>query len=356
MCASGLVCPYNGLMDTSIKNLTLDELGDLMASMGQPSFRGKQLYEWLHGHHVSSYDEMTNLPKALREALAERYPLTGLQVTDLQVSKDGTRKYVLALADGTSVETVGIPSGADGSSRLTVCVSTQAGCPMACSFCATGQEGLVRSLEPHEIVDQVHVVQQDFDRRVSNVVAMGQGEPFLNYDATLSAFRKLNEKQGLNIGARHMTISTCGLIDGIKHLSTEPEQFTLAISLHSAVQLTRNALMPKVASQPLSELREALERYTDMTGRRVTLEYLLIQDINDSDMEKEALVDFCHGLLCHVNLLPMNQVDGYDFKAASTKVLQSWCDELNRRHVSATVRTSHGSDIAGACGQLKNKL
>ena len=343
-------------MDTSIKTSSLEDLGKLMEDMGQPSFRGRQLYEWLHTHHVSSYDEMTNLPKALREQLAERFPLEQLRLVDKQVSKDGTRKYVFSLVDGVQVETVGIPSRSADGSRLTVCVSTQAGCPMGCSFCATGQEGLTRSLASQEIGDQVHAVQKDFEARVSNVVAMGQGEPFLNYDATLAAFRKLNEKQGLNIGARHMAISTCGIIEGIDRLSLEPEQFTLAVSLHAATQLARNALMPKVASQPLPELREALERYTERTGRRVTLEYLLIQDINDSDDDREGLVAFCHGMLCHVNLLSMNHVDGYDFKPAPAKVLQEWCDELNRRHVSATVRTSHGSDIAGACGQLKNKL
>ena len=343
-------------MDTSIKTLSLDELSEVMASMGQPAFRGKQLYEWLHSHHVSTYDEMTNLPKGLRQQLSERFPLASWEVADRQVSKDGTRKYVLSLPDGTQVETVGIPSRTEEAQRLTVCASTQAGCPMACSFCATGREGLTRSLTSDEIVDQVHVVQEDFGSRVSNVVAMGQGEPFLNYDATLAAFRKLNEKQGLNIGARHMTLSTCGLIDGINRLSMEPEQFTLAVSLHSAVQLTRDALMPKVASQPLPELRESLLRYIEKTGRRVTLEYLLIEDINDSPRDLEALIDFCHGMICHVNLLPMNHVEGYGFKGASSKALQDWNDELNRRHVNATVRVSHGSDIAGACGQLKNKL
>ncbi len=329
-----------------------------MADWGQPAFRSKQLYEWLHTHHVGTYDQMTNLPKALRQKLEQEYPLAGLALADQQVSRDGTRKYVFTLADGVQVETVGIPSDPrdEEAGRLTVCVSTQAGCPMQCAFCATGHEGLSRSLASDEIVDQVHAVQSDFGRRVSNVVAMGQGEPFLNYDATLAAMRKLNEKQGLNIGARHIAVSTCGLIDGIERLATEPEQFTLAVSLHSAVQPIRDALMPKVASQPLGMLRETLLRYVDTTGRRVTLEHLLIKDVNDSDDDLAALIDFCRGMICHVNLLPMNPVPGTSLDGAPQQRLKEWRDVLEARHIDASIRVSHGSDIAGACGQLKNSL
>lgn len=349
---------YNRPMDTSIKTFTLAQLEALMADWGQPAFRSKQLYEWLHTHHVGAYDQMTNLPKSLRQKLEQEYPLAGLALADQQVSRDGTRKYVFTLADGVQVETVGIPSDPrdEEAGRLTVCVSTQAGCPMQCAFCATGHEGLSRSLASDEIVDQVHAVQSDFGRRVSNVVAMGQGEPFLNYDATLAAMRKLNEKQGLNIGARHIAVSTCGLIDGIKRLAAEPEQFTLAVSLHSAVQPIRDALMPKVASQPLGMLRETLLRYVDTTGRRVTLEHLLIKDVNDSNDDLAALIDFCRGMICHVNLLPMNPVPGTSLDGASQQRLKEWRDVLEARHIDASIRLSHGSDIAGACGQLKNSL
>lgn len=349
---------YNKAMDDSIKTFSLDQLEELMADWGQPAFRGKQLYEWLHGHHVDSYDQMTNLPKALRERLAVEYPIASLREANRQVSQDGTRKYVFELADGAQVETVGIPSDPqdEGAGRLTVCVSTQAGCPMACAFCATGREGFSRNLSSDEIVDQVHAVQSDFDRRVSNVVAMGQGEPFLNYDASLAALRKLNEKAGLNIGARHMTISTCGLVDGIERLASEPEQFTLAVSLHSAIQGVRDALMPAMANQPLTQLRDALGRYVDATGRRVTLEHLLIKDVNDGDEDLEALMAFCRGLICHVNLLPMNAVDGTSLVGSSAQRLKEWRDALAARHIDASIRMSHGSDIAGACGQLKNSL
>lgn len=329
-----------------------------MEELGQPAFRAKQLYEWLHGHHATSYDQMTNLPKGLRERLEATHPLAGPSIADLQVSRDGTRKYVLEMPDGVRVEAVGIPTFDEegGLSRLTVCVSTQAGCPMGCAFCATGHEGLARSLSSDEIVDQVHLVQDDFGCRVSNVVAMGQGEPFLNYDETLAAMRKLNEKGGLNIGARHITVSTCGIIEGIDALALEPEQFTLAVSLHAATQSVRDALMPQAKRYPLPALKEALQRYVERTHRRVTLECLLIQDVNDSDDDLQALIGFCHGLMCHVNLLPMNPVDSYGMRPASAQRLREWRDELERQRIEATIRVSHGSDIAGACGQLKNKL
>lgn len=345
-------------MERSIKTYSLDELQALMQGQGQPAFRAKQLYEWLHAHHAESYDQMTNLPKALRESLAETHPLAALSVADRQVSCDGTRKYVLEMPDGVRVETVGILTvdAAGELERLTVCVSTQAGCPMRCAFCATGHEGLARSLSSNEIVDQVHLVQSDFDCRVSNVVAMGQGEPFLNYDEVLAALRKLNEKGGLNIGARHITVSTCGIIEGVDALSQEPEQFTLAVSLHSAVQHVRDALMPQAKRYPLPELKSALQRYVERTHRRVTLECLLIEDVNDSDEDLRALVEFCQGLMCHVNLLPMNQVDSCGMRPAPPQRLREWRDELEQRHIEATIRVSHGSDIAGACGQLKNKL
>lgn len=327
-----------------------------MEEWEQPRFRSKQLYEWLHGHHVGSYEEMTNLPKVLRERLEVEFPLVESVLLDKRVSQDLSRKYLFQLQDGAVVETVGIPTVDDDGmiSRLTVCVSTQAGCAMACAFCATGHEGLTRNLASNEIVDQVHAVQADFGCRVSNVVAMGQGEPFLNYDSVLAAMRKLNEPGGLNIGARHITLSTCGIIDGIDALAAEPEQFTLAVSLHSAVQPIRDSLMPKVKRYPLPALKEALQRYVERTHRRVTLECLLIEDVNDSDDDLEALQDFCSGLMCHVNLLPMNPIDG-DMRGAPLERLRRWKASLEDHHIETTIRASRGSDIAGACGQLKNE-
>lgn len=345
-------------MNNELIKLSEAELTDLLVSWGYPRFRGKQVFEWVHRHHASSFDEMTNLPKELRRRLSEAFPLDTVTLFDRQISQDGTRKYVVELADGALVETVGMPIyNKDGSiERLTVCVSSQVGCPMACSFCATGREGLTRNLDAAEIISQVALVQKDFDSRVSNVVVMGQGEPFLNYEEVLSALRILNSNQDFNIGARHITISTCGLIAGIDRLAEEPEQFTLAVSLHSAIQPERDRLMPKVAQQPLTLLKESLQSYIQKTNRRVSFEYLLIEGVNDSENDLRSLIDFCEGLLCHVNLLPVNAIDGSPLKPASESTANHWVTSLTRRGIETSFRKSRGSDIDGACGQLKNKV
>lgn len=343
-------------MPNEIRTFTKERLEAVVADLGQPRFRAKQLYEWLHGHRVSSYSQMTNLPKALREKLEERFPLFEPTVLDKRISADATRKYVLKLHDGALVEAVGMPSFSDDGEvkRLTVCFSTQVGCAMACAFCATGGEGFTRNLTATEMVDQIVAVERDFGHRVTNAVAMGQGEPFLNYAELLSALRMLNDPAGLNIGARHITVSTCGIIDGIRRLSDEPEQFTLAISLHAAVQGKRDALMPRMENQPLVELRRALDAYTGKTGRRVSLEYLLIDGVNDAEEDLDALIGFCEGLLCHVNLLPVNAVEGSAFAPSAPEVVAAWIKRLSRCGVETTMRNSRGKDIEGACGQLKN--
>ena len=344
-------------MNNELIKLTEAELEDLVTSWGYPRFRAKQIHEWVHRHHAASFDTMSNLPKDLRTKLSEFFPLETVKIFDRQISLDGTRKYVVTLADGSLVETVGMPVyHRDGSLDLSVCVSSQVGCPMACQFCATGREGLTRNLTAAEIIAQVALVQEDFQERVSNVVVMGQGEPFLNYDEVLAALRILNSRDDFNIGARHITLSTCGIIDGIDRLSQEPEQFTLAVSLHSALQKKRDRLMPKVAKQPLSDLKKAVERYTQSTNRRVSFEYLLIKDINDSEEDLRALLDFCDGLLCHVNLLPVNTVEGSPLQAASPATAKHWVETLIHYGVETSFRKSRGADIDGACGQLKNKL
>ena len=341
-------------MNTDIKTYDMRGLQQAMKELGQPAFRAKQIYEWLWYKHVDSFDKMTNLSLTLREELASRFSLFTPKLIDKQESSDGTRKYVLELSDGALVETVGIPADASRE-RLTVCFSTQVGCPMECVFCATGHEGFTRNLTIGEIVDQVYFVEEDFGRRISNVVGMGQGEPFLNYDNVLAALRIMNDKKGLNIGARRIAVSTCGMLDGIKQFSNEPEQFTLAVSLHSAIQPIRNEIMPHVARQPLKSLRSSLERYIEKTNRRVTFEYLLIQDVNDTQEDLDALIKYCRGLLCHVNLLPMNDIEGSYLAATPQKTVKHWLDSLEKHHIEATLRSSRGSDIAGACGQLKNK-
>lgn len=338
----------------SIKSYSQAELSALLTELGQPSFRVKQLTEWLYVKHVRSYDEMTNLPKTLRETLAERAPLTVPSIADLQLSKDGTRKYLLRLDDGEYIETVGIPStGSAG--RLTVCFSTQVGCAMKCAFCASGSEGFTRNLTVGEMVDQVMLVQEDFGMRVSNAVAMGQGEPFLNYDALIEALHILNDPKGIALGARHITVSTCGIASGIRRFSQEPEQYVLAVSLHSARQAMRDMLMPNAASTPLSELKSALISYGEEKGRRVTLEYLLLDGVNDSDADFDALLQFCKGLSCHVNFLPMNAVPDSPFQPTPSGLARAWVQACCDAGVEASMRMSRGSDINGACGQLKSE-
>lgn len=345
-------------MNNELIKLTEAELADILSSWGCPRFRAKQVYEWVHRHHANSFDDMTNLPKNLRTRLAERFPVESVGIVDKQVSRDGTRKYVVELSDGALVETVGMPvfDRAGSLERLTVCISSQVGCPMACLFCATGREGLTRNLRSSEIVSQVSLVQNNFQARVSNVVIMGQGEPFLNYNEVIAALRILNNNEDFNIGARHITLSTCGIIDGIDRLSNEPEQFTLAISLHSAIQAKRNKLMPKVVNQPLSELKKSIKRYLSATNRRVSFEYLLIRDVNDGEEDLQGLLSFCEGLLCHVNLLPVNAVDSSPLQPASPATASHWVKSLEERGIEVSFRKSRGADIDGACGQLKNKL
>lgn len=334
-----------------IRLLTLEELQDLVKELGQPAFRAKQLNEWIHDKNVCSFDEMTNLPAALREKLSERFSFKVPVELVKQVSKDGSRKYLLQFSDGVSVETVGMPNR----NKLAVCISSQAGCAMGCAFCATGLAGLSRSLTAQEMVDQVLHVARDFGERVTSVVFMGQGEPFANFDATVQALRILNDPDGLAIGARHLTVSTCGVIPGIRRFAELPEQFTLAISLHSAIQGTRNQLMPGVKKYTLLRLHEAIQLYVEKTGRRPTYEFAMIDGINDTNPEMQALVDFCAGTLCHVNLIQLNNIPDSPFRPSPIEKVESLQRRLTMHGVETTIRNSRGSDIDAACGQLKQR-
>ena len=334
-----------------IRLLTLEELQDLVKELGQPAFRAKQLNEWIHDKNVCSFDEMTNLPAALREKLSERFSFNVPVELVKQVSKDGSRKYLLQFSDGVSVETVGMPNR----NKLAVCISSQAGCAMGCAIRATGLAGLSRSLTAQEMVDQVLHVARDFGERVTSVVFMGQGEPFANFDATVQALRILNDPDGLAIGARHLTVSTCGVIPGIRRFAELPEQFTLAISLHSAIQGTRNQLMPGVKKYTLLRLHEAIQLYVEKTGRRPTYEFAMIDGINDTNPEMQALVDFCAGTLCHVNLIQLNNIPDSPFRPSPIEKVESLQRRLTMHGVETTIRNSRGSDIDAACGQLKQR-
>lgn len=351
--------------------LSYDEAGlrAFLESWGQPAYRARQLCEWLWQRGASGYEEMTNLPAALRERLTAELPLQRALVAERLEASDGARKYLLQFADGVKIETVGIPdTGSDH--RLTVCVSSQAGCALGCVFCATGRAGLIRNLGAGEIAEQVRIVAADFDRPATNVVVMGQGEPFANYGAVLGALRLLNSPRAFNIGARHITVSTSGIISGIKRLAEEPEQFRLALSLHAATQDLRDQLMPGLRKQPLDKLRMALAQYRERSGRRVSLEYVLLRDINDHDSDLQALADFARAIGAHVNLLPYNDTGASlpDTDAgarapgdtalrapaqfsASPRITQA-AEFLRAAGIEATVRHPRGADIAAACGQL----
>lgn len=336
---------------TSIRNLTHDQIAELVEELGQPKFRTKQIEEWLWAKNAQTFDEMTNLPAKLRSELAARFSTGSATEIVRQESVDGSRKYLLSFDDGVSVECVGMPSGP----KLSVCASTQAGCGMGCAFCATGKAGLTRSLKAAEIYEQVRHVGDDFGQRVTSVVLMGQGEPFANYDETLKALRLLNSPDGAGIGARHLTVSTCGLVPMIHKFAKEPEQFTLAVSLHSAVQRTRDNLMPGVKRFSLLCLWDAMQAYVDRTGRRPTYEYALIGGVNDSEEELAALCDFTRGTLAHVNLIMLNEVAGSPYGPSSQGRAEHFVRTLESVGVETTLRNSRGADIAAACGQLKQK-
>jgi len=333
--------------------------GDLMKQLEQPLFRAKQLAQWLWVHRANNYDEMTNLPADLRDKLKTAAPLKRAMAEKVVKSKDGTRKYLIRFADGTSVEAVGLPSiddpaCADSTKRLTVCISTQAGCSLACVFCATGRSGLIRNLSAGEIAEQVRIVGEGFKLRVSNVVVMGQGEPFQNYNATLAGLRILNAAEaegGFGIGARRITISTSGIVAGIRRLADEPEQFTLAVSLHSAIQETRDKLMPGLASNNLNRLATALLDYWKATHRRPSLEYALIDDVNTSAAETAALISFAQRTKAHVNLIPLNATDA-NLKAATQVEASKLSGALRDAGIEASIRAERGADIKAACGQL----
>ncbi len=336
-------------MDTraDIKSLDRAGLEQALGDLEQPAWRVGQVVRWLYARGVESFGEMTDLPATLRERLADAFSLSCPRIVSRQVSTDGTRKYLLELSDGVRVETVGLTGR-----RLTVCFSTQAGCAMGCAFCATGRAGLVRDLTPGEMADQVTVVASDFEDRVANAVAMGQGEPFANYDSVLAALRFMNAKDGAGIGARRLTVSTCGLIAGIRRFAAEPEQLTLAVSLHSAVQSTRDRLMPGVAGQPLDALAAALTDYA-ATGRRPTLEYALIEGVNDTDDELRALVRWCGAFPCHVNLIAVNPVDGSDARRPAGDAVGRFERGLRAAGIETSLRAERGTDIDAACGQLR---
>ncbi len=335
----------------ALKNFTEAEMKEFMKEIGEKAFRGTQVYSWIY-KGAKTFDDMKNIPKSLREKLEEVSYIGNIDIELKLESKDGkTKKYLFLLNDGNIIETVMM----DYDSRVTVCVSNQVGCRMGCRFCASTMDGLVRNLEPWEILDQIMKIQEDTGKRVSNLVLMGSGEPLDNYDNTKQFLKIVNDENGLNIGYRHITLSTCGIVPKIYELADLEIPINLAISLHSPYDDKRKEIMPVANKYSINEILDACRYYIKKTNRRVTFEYSLIKGVNDGKKEAEALADLLKGMLCHVNLIPINEVDERDFKKPDKAFIYKFRDYLEERNIPATVRISMGSDISGACGQLRRK-
>ncbi len=359
------------LRSQSLLNLSKDELGREFADFGEPSFRARQIWRAVYREANSSFDEMTNLPMRLRTILSEKFCINPLKTVLTLNSRDGsTDKMLFRLQDGQLIETVLMRYEADGhrNARSTVCISTQAGCALGCTFCATGQQGFVRNLSSGEIVAQVlHIIRSarlggahqrvNSERKpVTNVVFMGMGEPLANYDATMAAVRTLNDAEGVGIGARHITISTVGLVPQIIRLAREPLQINLAVSLHAADDDTRNETMPINRRYPIEALITACRRYVEETNRRVFFEYVLLRGQNDSLMHATRLGQLLRGLLCHVNVIPVNETEEGAYKRPSAYLTRAFQDVLRNEGVPSTVRMEKGIDINAGCGQLRARV
>lgn len=335
-----------------IKSLELAELTESMVQMGQPKFRGKQVYSWLHEKRVESFEEMSNLPAAFRQQLAQNYYINSLSIIRKLTSKiDGTQKYLLRLKDNNCVEAV-LMKYKYGNS---VCISTQVGCRMGCKFCASTLAGLVRSLEPSEMLDEIYTVTRDSGQRVSNVVLMGIGEPFDNYDNVMKFLHILSSPEGYNLSLRHLSLSTCGLVDRIYQLAEEKVGLTLSISLHAPNDEIRSQTMPINKRYPIDELLEACRYYFNKTGRRISFEYALIEGVNDEVRHANELADRLRGMSAHVNLIPVNPVKERGFKRGSRQRIEAFQKALEARGVNATIRRELGADINAACGQLRRE-
>lgn len=336
-----------------IRSLNIIELSALIETLGEKKFRATQVYDWIHNKCVESFDEMLNIPKSLKEKLLKDYTIYGLEIARMQESKeDGTRKYLFKLHDGEYVESVYMKYQHGNS----VCVSSQVGCRMGCSFCASTLDGLVRNLEPGEILGQIYEIQKDTQSRVSNVVIMGSGEPFDNYDNVVKFMRLLSDERGLNISGRNITVSTCGIVENIKRFADEELSATLAISLHASNDEKRKKIMPIANKYTIGEIIEACKYFFDKTGRRLTFEYSLIAGVNDSEQEADELSKLLHGLNCHVNLIPVNPVKETGYESPSKKAALAFKNKLEKNRINVTIRREMGRDIDGACGQLRRRV
>lgn len=336
-----------------IKSMTLAELTEeFTAVLGEPKFRAGQVYTWLH-RGARSFDEMTNLAKPLREKLAQNYALPYPTVARrLESKKDGTIKYLWRLTDGNCVESV-LMRYHHGN---TVCISSEVGCPMGCAFCASTLGGLVRRLTPSEMLDQVLFTQLDSGLPISNIVLMGIGEPLDNYDTVLRFLHLVNSPEGMNIGMRHISLSTCGIVDKIDRLAEENLQLTLSVSLHAPTDEVRSSIMPINQKYPVDVLLDACKRYFEKTGRRISFEYAMIRDVNDTPQMAQILIKKLRGIAAHVNLIPLNDVAESPLKPSLPETVRAFQQALEQHGIPATVRRTLGSDINASCGQLRRNF
>lgn len=335
----------------NIKDYNLEQLKDELESLGEKKYRAEQIFKWIYVDKVNSFDEMTNLSISLREILKNNYSINNFKVIKRQVSSDGTQKFLFDILDGNAIESV-LMKYHHGN---TICVSSQVGCKMGCKFCASTGIKFVRSLSAGEIVEQVLAVERESGEKISNIVFMGIGEPLDNYDNVIHAIRILNNPKGLNIGARHISVSTSGIVPRIYDLAKENIQCTLSVSLHATNDEKRSQMMPINKKYSIEELIKACKDYINITNKRISFEYALAKDNNDNLEDAKQLVSLLKGMLCHVNLIPINKIENGNFVKSSNENIIKFRDYLNDNGIVATIRRELGSDIDAACGQLRRK-
>ena len=342
---------YKGRM-VDIKSLTLEELKTEMERIGEKPFRAKQLYQWMHQKLARGFDEMTNLPAAMRDRCAALYEYTAVKQVRMQESAiDGTKKFLFELRDGSLVESVWMKYKHGNS----VCISSQVGCRMGCAFCASTLDGLERSLLPSEMLDQIYAITLLTGERVSNVVVMGTGEPLDNFENLLKFLELLTDENGLHISQRNVTVSTCGLVPRMRELADNKLQITLALSLHATTDEKRRKLMPIANKYSIAELMEACAYYFERTGRRITFEYALVGAVNDTSEDARELTELIRSLNCHVNLIPVNPIKERSFVQSESEAIAAFKNKLEKNGINVTIRREMGRDIDGACGQLRRR-
>ena len=331
-------------------SLTIKEIEDLMEKVGDKRYRGKQIFQWVN-KGIKDFDKMSNIPKTLRETLQGISYITRISIEKSWISKiDGTIKYLFRLEDDNIIEAVAM----EYKHGITLCISSQVGCGMGCNFCASTIGGLVRNLRAGEMVDQILLIQEDLNTKISNIVLMGSGEPLQNYDQVINFLKIVNNENGLNIGNRHITLSTCGLVPEIRRLADVQLPINLAISLHAPNDIIRKNIMPIAKKYSIEELMVACKYYLEKNNRRITFEYALIKGVNDTDLHAKELSGVLKGLLCHVNLIPINEVKERDYKKSNKDKIERFQSILKKNGIETTIRREMGADINAACGQLRN--